>query len=133
MVFFLLFFFLMIRRPPIATVTYTLCPYTTLFRSVVRRHRCDTRRLHATGGSDRVRCAVAAPSRSRADVDRTLWRSGDAEPPVDDRFPIRRRPDSESGQSGAGFQLRTLLFRAGLSGNGVADADRKSKRLNSSH
>src|SRR3546814_5509420 len=29
--------------------------------------------------------------------------------------------EAESGQSGAGFQLRTLLFRAGLSGNGVAD------------
>src|SRR3546814_10360534 len=28
-----LFFFLMIRRPPISTRTDTLCPYTTLFRS----------------------------------------------------------------------------------------------------
>src|SRR3546814_17545738 len=27
------FFFLMIRRPPISTRTYTLFPYTTLFRS----------------------------------------------------------------------------------------------------
>src|SRR3546814_12679836 len=26
-------FFLMIRRPPSATRTHTLCPYTTLFRS----------------------------------------------------------------------------------------------------
>src|SRR3546814_6619449 len=30
-----LFFFLMIRRPPISTRTYTLFPYTTLFRSHV--------------------------------------------------------------------------------------------------
>src|SRR3546814_20419949 len=30
---FLLFFFLMIRRPPRSTRTYTLFPYTTLFRS----------------------------------------------------------------------------------------------------
>src|SRR3546814_17826560 len=29
-----LFFFLMIRRPPISTLTYTLFPYTTLFRSI---------------------------------------------------------------------------------------------------
>src|SRR3546814_3665162 len=32
---FLFFFFLMIRRPPRATRTYTLFPYTTLFRSVM--------------------------------------------------------------------------------------------------
>src|SRR3546814_6782245 len=32
-----LFFFLMIRRPPRATRTDTLFPYTTLFRSPVRR------------------------------------------------------------------------------------------------
>src|SRR3546814_11706600 len=32
-VFILLFFFLMIRRPPISTRTDTLFPYTTLFRS----------------------------------------------------------------------------------------------------
>src|SRR3546814_17695495 len=31
--FFCLFFFLMIRRPPISTRTDTLFPYTTLFRS----------------------------------------------------------------------------------------------------
>src|SRR3546814_15910572 len=33
-VFFLVFFFLMIRRPPRSTRTDTLFPYTTLFRSV---------------------------------------------------------------------------------------------------
>src|SRR3546814_3814728 len=33
------FFFLMIRRPPRSTRTDTLCPYTTLFRSVVATHR----------------------------------------------------------------------------------------------
>src|SRR3546814_14861601 len=40
---FLLFFFLMIRRPPRSTRTDTLFPYTTLFRSVggagEQRHR----------------------------------------------------------------------------------------------
>src|SRR3546814_20697403 len=29
------FFFVMIRRPPVSTRTYTLFPYTTLFRSMV--------------------------------------------------------------------------------------------------
>src|SRR3546814_19132708 len=32
---FRLFFFLMIRRPPRSTRTYTLFPYTTLFRSPI--------------------------------------------------------------------------------------------------
>src|SRR3546814_13521963 len=34
---FALLFFLMIRRPPRSTRTYTLFPYTTLFRSACRR------------------------------------------------------------------------------------------------
>src|SRR3546814_12279741 len=33
LLFILFFFFLMIRRPPRSTRTYTLFPYTTLFRS----------------------------------------------------------------------------------------------------
>src|SRR3546814_14584103 len=36
---FLLFFFLMIRRPPRSTRTDTLFPYTTLFRSIVAVHQ----------------------------------------------------------------------------------------------
>src|SRR3546814_5346625 len=40
----LVFFFLMIRRPPRSTRTYTLFPYTTLFRSVVfHLHDADCR------------------------------------------------------------------------------------------
>src|SRR3546814_6081309 len=35
--FYLLFFFLMIRRPPRSTRTDTLFPYTTLFRSIAAR------------------------------------------------------------------------------------------------
>src|SRR3546814_5464002 len=39
-------FFLMIPRPPRSTRTYTLFPYTTLFRSVHRCYAvCDDRRL----------------------------------------------------------------------------------------
>src|SRR5213078_3803482 len=36
-IFFCLFFFLMIRRPPRSTLELTLFPYTTLFRSGARR------------------------------------------------------------------------------------------------
>src|SRR3546814_18371548 len=35
----MLFFFLMIRRPPISTRTDTLFPYTTLFRSIQTEDR----------------------------------------------------------------------------------------------
>src|SRR3546814_2294087 len=38
---FLVFFFLMIRRPPRSTRTDTLFPYTTLFRSTRRRMATD--------------------------------------------------------------------------------------------
>src|SRR3546814_4019146 len=37
LIYFLVFLFLMIRRPPRSTRTYTLFPYTTLFRSVPPR------------------------------------------------------------------------------------------------
>src|SRR3546814_15962711 len=38
MLYLIMFFFLMIRRPPRSTRTDTLFPYTTLFRSVGTRH-----------------------------------------------------------------------------------------------
>src|SRR3546814_19294707 len=39
-----LFFFFMLRRPPVSTRTYTLFPYTTLFRS--RRDAGERRQEH---------------------------------------------------------------------------------------
>src|SRR3546814_18880451 len=44
---FALFFFLMIRRPPISTRTDTLFPYTTLFRSAKPALRVDLFRCQA--------------------------------------------------------------------------------------
>src|SRR3546814_20312491 len=38
-----MFFFLMIRRPPRATRTYTLFPYTTLFRSDITEEKVRLR------------------------------------------------------------------------------------------
>src|SRR3546814_13090766 len=46
-----LIFFLMIRRPPRATRTDTLFPYTTLFRSVMREETA-VHRAYARGGQD---------------------------------------------------------------------------------
>src|SRR3546814_17920747 len=54
LVFVVVVFFLMIRRPPISTRTDTLFPYTTLFRSGPRR-RCST-----------DGCAPISPRRHRA-------------------------------------------------------------------
>src|SRR3546814_20314971 len=56
------FFFLMIRRPPRSTRTYTLFPYTTLFRSV------DGRRAAYVRMHDRVR-EIVANFAVAADVD----------------------------------------------------------------
>src|SRR3546814_10045659 len=57
----LLFFFLMIRRPPRSTRTDTLFPYTTLFRSLlergVRRGRRVGRAERSDVGSDNSHCS----------------------------------------------------------------------------
>src|SRR3546814_21076555 len=54
----LLFFFLMIRRPPRSTRTDTLFPYTTLFRSqrAAEIGGINALRLGATGPSQRCPC-----------------------------------------------------------------------------
>src|SRR3712207_7508896 len=49
----MIFFFLMIRRPPRST----LFPYTTLFRSPIRRDRCGRFRRSSTG-----LCAIFVPN-----------------------------------------------------------------------
>src|SRR3546814_5022980 len=41
----MIFFFLMIRRPPRSTRTDTLFPYTTLFRSMIRIEIGDARHI----------------------------------------------------------------------------------------
>src|SRR3546814_17736916 len=52
------FFFLMIRRPPRSTRTYTLFPYTTLFRSDVDHKSDDSRSSRWTV----LRCSEARGS-----------------------------------------------------------------------
>src|SRR3546814_6617288 len=50
----------MIRRPPRATRTYTLFPYTTLFRSIARRDVALVRQVLAMD-PDRIIAAVGGP------------------------------------------------------------------------
>src|SRR3546814_3057084 len=67
-------FFLMIRRPPRSTSTDTLCPYTTLFRSLVlhrirragqARHDVDRRLLGGQHAGERDEQPGAERSRQR--------------------------------------------------------------------
>src|SRR3546814_18808808 len=127
-----MFLFLMIRRPPRSTLTETLSPYTTLFRSNLE--------LTAAGGLDH-------PARRDEDARRQRQQNGQQEQDAGtakgcedahgaglmvqgaaaqaDRmsYGIRHCERSEAIQSG----LRTLWIAASPS------ADRKSTRLNSSH
>src|SRR3546814_3140329 len=87
---YILFFFLMIRRPPGSTRTDTLFPYTTLFRS----------RLAETGpflrGIRRAVAGVAAPPVFEEAIDRPL--GGDHAPNrrLDHGRGIVRRQDSQA-------------------------------------
>src|SRR3546814_1332305 len=56
----LVFFFLMIRRPPRSTRTDTLFPYTTLFRSAVPVRIFDVLLLSGDDGCRHTRCRAAA-------------------------------------------------------------------------
>src|SRR3546814_16701777 len=61
-----LFFFLMIRRPPRSTRTDTLFPYTTLFRS----RQTDEERLELKTSRDKARSALALIGRVQPHLDR---------------------------------------------------------------
>src|SRR3546814_12137630 len=62
---FLIFFFLMLRRPPRSTRTDTLFPYTTLFRST----GCEPPFILAVPSRSSMRCGTGSTSRSS----RVLW------------------------------------------------------------
>src|SRR3546814_9602169 len=63
LLFVFLFFFLMIRPPPISTRTATLFPYTTLFRSLELVGRCLVERTRLQNGSVVERAVQPAISR----------------------------------------------------------------------
>src|SRR3546814_6127826 len=60
----------MIRQPPSSTRTYTLCPYTTLFRSVAHVELRQHGRGHLTG--ERALLLPVAVLRTQRDRDRLL-------------------------------------------------------------
>src|SRR3546814_14242295 len=69
----LVFFFLMLRRPPRSTRTDTLFPYTTLFRS--HRDRTDPEYGRGEGAADRECGAVAAVTQRAGAERRDLARA----------------------------------------------------------
>src|SRR3546814_10246609 len=87
----------MVRRPPRATRTDTLCPYTTLFRSPLRLHG---RRLD--GGADRTDLVLRTAG----------WRMSDSQTPAgsvkpDYRTPIGRARGLGSAKSGTAHFWRS--------------------------
>src|SRR3546814_12591950 len=106
--FYIIVFFLMIRRPPRSTRTYTLFPYTTLFRSTgladLDVARCD--REHAAA-ADQIGFGAIRPHRN-----------------------ARRHRDARAIEHALGdFDRGGVLDEEA----GAAIKDRKSTRLNSSH
>src|SRR3546814_16309693 len=99
------FFFLMIRRPPRSTLTDTLFPDTTLFRSDIH----------------------AAPRRAPCPADRV---SG-FEPRAGERLPRPRHPRRHADLVTV-LQIAAHARQVGAHCQAVA-LDRKSTRLNSSH
>src|SRR3546814_15864383 len=99
----LLFFFLMIRRPPRSTRTDTLFPYTTLFRA--RRDEIGETRTDMAGRAGRG--GGMAPCVERADeagADQEM-REEEEKGPFDERQRIPARERSEEHTS----ELQSLM------------------------
>src|SRR3546814_18250184 len=110
----------MIRRPPSATRTYTLYPYTTLFRSVardaVRRHIADPPRrgrpqIAAMKGKHRGRALGWRDGRQYVRCARNGRANGGSVVKADH---IARRLPPDSGDRPAFFLKRRLDPRAGI-------------------
>src|SRR3546814_10443564 len=116
----------MIRRPPRSTRTDTLFPYTTLFRSeyvdpagIDAQGACLNWYVSDPGVVNTSSCEVINPS---------CPRTGPHDPPapVADRILLER---SITFETPGEHEVRI----GGHIGTHLADGDRKSKRLNSSH
>src|SRR3546814_2434730 len=112
----------MIRRPPRSTRTYTLFPYTTLFRS--------QRRLLAPGAGAHLQNSIAL-------VRLVLRQEQDLDPVVENRNARAQGLRLLLGQRlHLGIRRRIVEQRLGLGQlppHLAERADRKSTRLNSSH
>src|SRR3546814_16431559 len=108
--FFIMFFFLMIRLPPRSTRTDTLFPYTTLFRSI----SFNLAEYQARKGRDGFRW------------DGEAWYGGDI-----NRLTIKSEGEGLLGEGIESAEVQALYSRA--IGPYFNAQDRKSTRLNSSH
>src|SRR3546814_5850963 len=106
-----LFFFLMIRRPPGTTLTDTLFPYTTLFRSIGPGSICTTRMV----------AGVGVPQLTALfDTVEVCRKQG---------VPVI----ADGGIKFSGDLAKAMAAGASCAMIGSLFADRKSTRLNSSH
>src|SRR3546814_12925218 len=116
---FFFFFFVMLPRPPRSTRTYTLFPYTTLFRSEGAAIAAGAwAKLGLAKFSKAVagqRCGIAAGGLHEGPVDAEQAQLGRSWPPRGERRgvrqPVQRRRDlAEAGGGGAaGLGLRCDL------------------------
>src|SRR3546814_8733762 len=115
----------MIRRPPRSTLTDTLFPYTTLFRSWPTL-RATLAAIGLGEAEFLTACDASFKQGSRFDG----WVDGGA----DDRYfhPFTSPPDAPAGDLLAAWRAAApdLSFAAAMT---PQVADRKSTRLNSSH
>src|SRR3546814_3147966 len=127
----LLFFFLMIRRPPRSTRTDTLFPYTTLFRSPGSQ-ATDRPSFQSRIGRDRTDEWLHPPRRQAAEpAQDRLWLSS----------PVLIQPKTASApapgnlieQTGNRRFVGNPLDRFTKQRSHGKMSDRKSTRLNSSH
>src|SRR3546814_21078918 len=115
----LLFFFLMIRRPPRSTRTDTLFPYTTLFRSIAQTHACACAvKPHIPGQHQAVQ-PIAQISQPGGVLDDAVKQVAMGNQQA---LPLERSVLSLEMHLDAAETLARVLAR-----------DRKSTRLNSSH
>src|SRR3546814_11470599 len=130
------FVLLLVLRPPSATLTDTLLPYTTLFRSV--RLFCRVvdlldRRHPVAAGPGPVRNAVRPAGRG-ADPDGLDQPAGARHLGRDDRCASRVCiADAGGGRFHLRAAVRDDLSDAAAVRPGAGVGDRKSTRLNSSH
>src|SRR3546814_15926324 len=122
----------MIRRPPRTTRTYTLFPYTTLFRSKAKlSFQSSLARTCLGATAAAALLALSAASAAQAPT-------GDPVPKLNDRRPFLG-PDARTSEDPVRIPMKPvaetgpeLVIRGGRLFDAVS-GDRKSTRLNSSH
>src|SRR3546814_7608893 len=116
------------RRPPRATRTDALFPYTTLFRSNDGRPSLDARLQPAIADGEQ------APRTAQV---RTVAYASVAKPAASPGQPVVTFTAEREGESGGQPLLRTASYRARpdrpAAASVLSASDRKSTRLNSSH